>query len=273
MGPKFLEDVTDLAGRIAEAKEETRAANALWVFQHIQKTAGTSIVSEIATNTPLKLVNVFPTDEEYARYTHELFDESIRRREAEFRDPELNFVTGHFRRMHLDTIESFRPAKFFTFVRDPVSRVVSSYRYQMSPAHPPYQQFAQTFPRFIDYINHPESQNQVAKAICAKWPFQDLEASLERFEFIGVADRYPISFLLMTAFLHQPMFPLIYARKTESTGKNNIELTEELRTEILKQNEADTYVYNRAVAVIERLRPQIMAMERVAAVEPAPEAG
>lgn len=267
MGPRFLEKVTDLRKHIAKTKKDMKKQKAVWAFQHIQKTAGTSIVEELAVNSGLNLINIFLEPEDYVNYTHGAYSRIIRQNADAIRDPSLQLVTGHLRRENIDALQEIRPARIFTFTRDPVARVVSSYRYQRSPAHPTYAQFAKEFPTFLDYVNHPESQNAVAKAICAKWPFEDLEESLDRFEFIGTAERYALSFRLMTAFLAEPRFPVIHSRKTENTADNEVALTKEVRNEILRNNEADTYIHDRVVATLERLRPQIGALESAA---PAP---
>lgn len=257
----FLENVTDLKAHIADVKSEVERDNSVWLFQHVQKTAGTSLVTEIRQTLKLNYLNIHLLPHEYEGYTHKKFNTSIRRRADEIQDPKLQAISGHFVRMHMDTIESLRSARLFTFAREPVTRVISGYRYQRSPVHPTHEAFRRDFPKFEDWVEFDESQNLVAHAICKYKSMRDIDKALARFEFIGTTERYALSFRLMSAFLEKPRFPKIHANKTEDTDDNQIEVTPALREHILRLNEVDAYVHRRAVEVLERLRPQILALK------------
>ncbi len=52
-------------------------------------------------------------------------------------DTRCRSFSGHIRRPHIDFIQTELPGtRFFTLLREPVARVVSDYRYCLSPSHP-----------------------------------------------------------------------------------------------------------------------------------------
>lgn len=259
---KFAYDTDALADYMEAVRRDMAQTHAAWAFQHIQKTAGTSVVEDLARNCGVKLVNVFMTADDYAHESETTFDEVLERHAEAIRNPATELVTGHFLRRHLDRLEQIRPVRLFTFVRAPVARVVSAYRYYRSPAHPTHTAFARAFPDFMSYVNDPVSQNYMAKCICRDTEaFSDLEDSLARFALIGTAEQFALSFRLLSAFVRKPRFPVIHARKTEATADNAVVVDDEVRRAIWRVNAVDVAIYRRAGETLERLRPQILALE------------
>ncbi len=53
--------------------------------------------------------------------------------------------------------------RFFTMLREPVARVVSHYRYCVTPNFWGHEQFAAEFPTITDFIRDPRGQNGMSK--------------------------------------------------------------------------------------------------------------
>lgn len=256
----YDDTITDLAAYIAEVREGMRAGGEVWALQHIQKTAGTSIVADLQLNDRIRTVNVHLAPEDFVNATPDTFEKVLYRYEPNIMQPDVEFVTGHFRRKHLEMLQAMRPVRLFTFVRDPLERVLSSYRYQRSAEHPPHEKFKRDFPELEVYASHPVSQNSVAKMICSRGDLGDLDESMRRFAFIGVADRYDLSFRLMTAFMRSPRGPKVHDRKSDKSRDTADTISAEARETIVHFNQADRRIWEQASAVLARLEPQIEAL-------------
>ena len=135
-----------LASPVEDFAAAVRVRNPLLVFQHIQKTAGTSLTRELAmTFPPYKNIHItytpetVTTDDAMADATNAFLVDHPERR---FRS-----ASGHFDPRHIRMLRDAIPyASFFTILREPVARILSDYRYSTSPAHPPHASFLKDFP-------------------------------------------------------------------------------------------------------------------------------
>ncbi|MYZ48604.1 sulfotransferase family 2 domain-containing protein [Propylenella binzhouense] len=245
--------------------DQMRASGELWVFQHIPKTAGSSIAAELSRSNIIRYRNIYITPETYlsaARKT-DLLETQIEVTFGEVDPQSLDCVSGHFMRRHVETIARHRPVRLFTYVRDPVERIISEYRYSLTPKHPPHEKFAAQFPTIYDFVEAPISQNLLANYICAdRDSFSDLDERLAEFAFVGTLRQYQMSFFLMMSFLGDPRLPAVHERKTESTEQNRVEVTPELQGLIRKRNEVDYCIYRKAVEDLRASRDAIMGLRQ-----------
>lgn len=221
----------------------------LWIFQHIPKTAGSSLATELARyRAPYK--NLFLEYEDKTRTPVEKRERLVAGfLEAHGRTP-YRAVSGHLRRPNIDALIAALPeARLLTFVRDPVERVLSTYRYLLSPAHNDPQKFAVRFPTLLDYVRAPISRNLMTKFITGEGrgdPAEIVAFAFERFAFIGSQNLYDLSFRLMSALLWEETAPTVRANVTAGEHPAADRETVEL---IRRNNRLDQALYDAVMQV------------------------
>ncbi len=254
-------------GDLANGLENFLATNAftdeLCVFIHVPKTAGSSLGTELARMRK-PYVNIhrryfYGDTVTFSRIEDEIddviHDGAIARARA---------CSGHFNWMQAAPIRAARPdARFITFLRDPVARVISDYRYSRTPSHPTYEQTIARFPTIEHYIAAPETRDKMARFLMPPDVItrDQIDAFVSaNYAFIGLVERYPLSFNILSRLLGHDRQPAEHKRKTEDVEGNVVALTPELRSAIAAHNPRDHALYD-----ITRVR-----LEAVAASLPTP---
>jgi hypothetical protein len=222
---------------------------ALWLFVHIPKTAGSSLANEIARlRRPYRNIHVDYEDKDtpHEKQMQAAVDAFIRdAQEKRFRS-----ASGHITAQHARQIREAVPnTRLVTVLRDPVARVISDYRYARTPSHPPYQDFIRRFPTINHYVESRNSQNKMVKHLGSGKPSE----VFEEFTFLGALELYPMSFNILFRLMGENVMPQLHERKTEGTANNKVELTPELTREIKDANAEDVRIFN---AVRDALRTQ-----------------
>jgi Sulfotransferase family len=246
--------------------EQTRSADAVWGFSHIPKTAGSSLIASLeAHRAPYYNIHVRNYATGRAGFREQEW-EAVREfadiQKLAPADTRFRSFSGHMRRPHIDFIQTELPGtRFFTLLREPVARVVSDYRYCLSPSHPTHEQFAAQFPTITDFIRHPKGQNVMSKRLAAKWDTAEmvLDSVLHGFEFIGIMELYDVSLSMIFRLMGLTHIPTRRVNETISTDRNAIELSDAVREEIVARNAIDDALYR---AVREILEPQCEAWRR-----------
>jgi hypothetical protein len=178
-----------------EIEELRNESGVIWVFQHVPKTAGSSLLEEIHQRMPRPgFFNVYVTADLLERRDlkyGEAFQVSFQR----FMHQDISkymFVTGHFSRPNIIAMSNNPKARFFTILRDPLSRAISDYRYQQTPKHPPHKTFIKNYPTFDSYINDPGYRNTMSNYIAGvNSTFEECQAIvMSTSSFCGVFERY-----------------------------------------------------------------------------------
>ncbi len=151
---------------------------ALWVLHHLPKTAGSSIIQQLASCLqPNWIVDA------YTQSSGLTYEQSMDLAFAEFARKALStpyrFVAGHLERHHIQWFRGCERAKIFTFLRDPLTRTLSEYRYQQTPAFPGYRQFIARFPSFDHYLRDDTRRNPVVRALSGTLDVKRCVAILE----------------------------------------------------------------------------------------------
>ena len=118
--------------------EQTRSADAVWGFSHIPKTAGSSLIASLeAHRAPyynIRVKNYDTSNADFREQEWEAVREFADNQKSVPEDTRCRSFSGHMRRPHVDFIRTELPGtRFFTLLREPVARVVSDYRYCMTP--------------------------------------------------------------------------------------------------------------------------------------------
>lgn len=248
---------SDVAGYF-EANAD--APGAIWLFQHIPKTAGSSFRAELARRL-LPEANIAVDYGDDTRPHNVKLREAVEAFRAAAQRRPVRFASGHLPRPMIEQIRSAQPeVRLLTMLRDPVARVVSEFRYQRTPQHPPYRAFIERFPRFEDYLTAPESQNKMMEFL-RRSPADsvaDVIADLERsYSFIGVTECYELSCRILFRLLGEDALPSVYERRTLKQPNNQIPGLEDRVPRIRELNALDQQVYDHFRGLLERQRPVI----------------
>lgn len=221
----------------------------LWIFQHIPKTAGTSLSNEFGQHmAPYR--NIFIDYEDKDTPFVQRMSDAVDRFIAELRHVDIRSCSGHLTADLVGRIQLARPdARVVTFLRNPVSRVISDYRYQCSDMHPGNDEFRKAFPRIEDYVESRVSQNKMCLMIHGHHPEMTAQMVIDqinqRFAFVGLVEMYAMSFSCMFAAMGRPgMVPHTHARKTPDTQETRVEITQALRDRIGEVNQLDLAIYD-----------------------------
>jgi len=240
-------------GLEAYLDQERDDGAALWFFLHIPKTAGSSFGSEMASELQ-------PDANIHIDYRRTGIPNEVQRQEAvdrfiaEMPAKSYRFASGHLRYPAVRRIaDAHGNCRIITILRHPIGRVLSDYRYQCTPAHPPHEEFKIKFPTFESYVEHRTSQNKMYKFLCVnpKEPVSDLLRRMDwEFSFVGTLELYDLSFRLVTSLLGNPRDPKVYTRKTENNERNNIALSEDVVQRMKEVNAKDAEIFDHYQSIL-----------------------
>jgi hypothetical protein len=235
----------------------------LCLFVHVPKTAGTSLRAELARLLrPDANIVVDYTDTD--RSFHERMDEAVARFLAPGPARPPRFASGHILERHVRRISAARPGtRLVTFLRDPVARVVSDYRYQRSPRHPVHAEFAARVPDLASYIDLRWEANKMAQHLVpaelvqAGDPARCVDFVMRHYAFIGVQEFYALSFRALTALLGAPGWPSI---RENVNGEDPSEraVPDELAARIRAANALDDAIYQHVLRGWQRGQPTLV---------------
>jgi hypothetical protein len=249
-------------GRFDDYRREAAIGDSACIFVHVPKTAGTSLRAELAARLQPD-VNIEVDYNDTTRLFRDKMDDAVT---AFLQGPAAvtRFASGHVMGRHVAQMRAGLPgARFVTFLRDPVQRVVSDFRHQRSKRHPGHERFRATFPTIEDYASFRAEANKAAQHLispavyAARDPNECVEYLLRTYAFIGVQEMYPISFRTLTALIGEPAWPSL--RENVGAGGVEEEITTALVARIRQANALDCALYDAVFPRWRKIREALAA--------------
>lgn len=209
--------------------DPARTEGAMWIFQHVPKTAGSSLRAELlkAFDEPDDETNIHIDGTDPAIPFHARLDAAVEAFIARAGTRPYRFVSGHIFERHVSRLrQAFPSARVLTFLRDPVSRVISDYRYQRSSLHPGHLAFRAAVPTLEAYLEQPGESDKMARYLLPGPMFLDGDAErgfehlIDAVEFIGLQDEYAASFALLRHLVPLSPQPAAAERRNPPTQDN-----------------------------------------------------
>ena len=230
-------------------------------FIHIPKTAGTSFRRELEILLQ-PATNVYPdytkTDEPIRFQRPELVRELNKRDDLQ----ELRLATGHMPYSEARNI-SGRPVALLTFLREPVERMISDYRYQLSDAHPMKEIARKRWTDFEAFVSHQSTSNKMYRFLAMNnhEPVDEVISRLEeKFLFVGILEKYELCFRFITETLGLQSNPNVYANRALPNNKAQTEFSDSIMARMAEQNDKDYAIYNHFKSLWEKQEEQILTI-------------
>ncbi len=231
--------------------EAMRSDAGLWLFVHVPKTAGSSLGGELARIAPpYHNIHIDHTQRDRpgpARFDAavDAFLETARTAARPFRS-----ASGHILYRHMEAIRAALPGvRPVTMLRHPLARIVSDYRYQRSPIHPLHAEVISKAPDFRAFLDLPGPQNRMAKHLVPMPMIRRGQTAaavahvMDRFAFVGLQERYDLSFRLLTALIAGAPVAPTERRRVNEEGEA-VEVTPELEALARERNAVDWAIYD-----------------------------
>lgn len=233
-------------GLPAYLDEESDRPGDLWVFHHIPKTAGTSLAIEIRPLLGRSIAFNIDYLDETIPFPAKL-DRSVDTGISDALIERPRFATGHIRGHHIDRLRrELAPVKVFTLLRDPVRRMISDYRYQVSPAHPLADTVRRHFPTLPDFLEAKAWLDYQFRHLCLH-PDEPVQELIERvdatYTFVGTIETYPLSFHMLMRLLGSRKSPTVRLNRGKPMDPEE-EPSAALLARIREANQKDQAIYD-----------------------------
>jgi hypothetical protein len=248
---------------LEEFVQSESAPDCLWIFLHIPKTAGSSFATELSKKRrPYRNIHVDYSD---AATPHRLkMQMAVGQFLSDFQTTAFRSCSGHMNMPDVLSIKNAVPsARTITFLRNPVTRVISDFRYARTVAHPPYREFIAEFPTIESYVESPNSQNKMCKFLS---PQRDMNIPElidyldSTMSFIGLVEMYPMCFNIFFRLVGLNEFPKIRSNKTNATADNLVVESPALMARIRETNAGDFALYKFVRARLVNRRDEWVAL-------------
>jgi hypothetical protein len=246
----MISDLFDLGAKafIEQSLDNKDESKKPIIFIHVAKTAGSSFREELAErfqpseNVFVDFSNIeLPVSaEKYAAILENKLSELNSRRMAKCR-----MVSGHFNYDQIAGKENIAQGRLVTFIRDPISRLSSFYKYHCSVAHPDSNSFKIQYPTFRHFIQSPENTNGICRQLAPGIICNGTDAAewiMRNYYWVGIQESYVASVKLLFAMNGMRFSPRHSIRVSSSSyadfDPDDIRLAEEL-------NQMDLQMFNK----------------------------
>lgn len=240
------------------------AAEALWLFVHVPKTAGSSMQAEMsAIHKPAANIQIDYTDS--AKPYAQALDEAVQRFIDQHKEVPYRFATGHILCRHTEKIREAVPdARIYSMLRNPLARLISDYRYQRSEMNVARANFIATTPDFQTYVARPHVHNKTALALVPRPMVMAgdtagaIDYIMKNYIFIGLQEMYPLHLRAITTMMGYPRSAEAKVR-VNTEEDNKVILTPEEEAEMKRLNAVDFAIFNEFTAKWRPVRDNLRA--------------
>ncbi len=242
------------------------AGHPLWLFVHVPKTAGSSLVADAAAILqPSFNIDIDHTDT--TRTYQAKFDAAVQDFIAAQPGQGYRFATGHVVARHVETIRAAVPdLRCFTMLRAPLARLVSDYHYQRSSMNTAQTQFVTTTPSLDAYVARPHVHNKIALSLAPR-PMVlagDVEGCvahiMKSYAFVGLQETYPLSLRLLTTLMGEQRRPQAKVRVNRETTDRA--LPADMEALLRERNAVDIGIFQAFLAKWRGIREDLIAYLR-----------
>ena len=189
---------------------------------HIPKTAGSNFRAQMERHCTVTGID---RGTDYDDYYAGLRD-AAHRRIVELASPGLSFMSGHYRYRDVKDIARSQPFKvsFVTYLREPISRLLSDYFYSVSKVHTSQVAFLNQYPTFETYL---ADVGQINKQLAYLQPTDNASVAdtfecLEKdFAFVGITEQFETHFEELRIALNLPKSPPSRENASFSSGERD----------------------------------------------------
>ncbi len=214
-------------------------------FLHVPKTAGTSLLAALKKEYPHNF-----------HMSYDQIDEKLDEFINEQRSKNYDFFTGHFAIRHARKMwAADLKYSLITFIREPISRLISDYRYQKTELHPPHKEFIAKYPTFESWVLDVPPNIQLKKLM----GFIDnvdegYYKLLTQYAFIGVTELYDLSVNVLGGITGRDFTSTPKKLNvTEKLSINEINPSEKLIEKLNEIHYIDIQIYNRIYSHFARI--------------------
>ncbi|MBJ90404.1 MAG: hypothetical protein CMO98_11170 [Woeseia sp.] len=204
----------------------------LLAFCHIEKAAGTSLIHILRRIFQLQYAAVRPLYPDSGHnFTNRDLDTYLKL------NPFLKAIGGHACLPTENLLQRHQTIKFITQVREPVSRVLSQYRFWINRMNRSLS--------IHDFLSDPTTHNYQVKKIAGEVNLDKAKAVIsEHFLLVSTVDQFNEFIVLLGAALSVPYQNLTYKRRNiaESTPQEKIDTN--INSQIYEQNQLDKDLYD-----------------------------
>jgi len=161
---------------------------------------------------------------------------------------EYKLVSGHLWDEHINLLRENNFNHYaVTFLRHPIQRIISQYRYMCTPKHPEYENFIERYPNFDDFALKEIKPNYIANVLVggAKSFDEYWNKLKERYAFIGLSEYYNTSMVILMNALNLPYKIAEKKNVTVQTAENsNLEIDYKVYNKLTKIHSLDMQMFN-----------------------------
>ena len=217
-------------------RKRAEAQGKLIVYLHVPKAAGNSSIGLIKKHvSKFKSIQWNDIDKSWENFIEE-----------HLKDP-FDLVSGHFRDKHIDLLID-AGIEFFTvsFIRHPIDRIVSQYKYMCTPAHPDYIEFKKQYPTFESFISRNVGDNVMSRILVrGAFSLPNYLRKLDsKYGFIGLTEFYHLSMSILLDII-EGQYKLEPRRNvTRSNKDNSFELKHSTYLDLARSQSLDIEMFN-----------------------------
>lgn len=205
------------------------------VYLHIPKAAGNSSISYIKDIRP----KAYPID---WRNIDESWNNFIKVNETE----KYDIVSGHFNYNHISKLKnSNTKATYITFIRHPIERFISQYKYMYTKAHPDHVDFREKNKDFGKWVLGRKDNIMSLILVGGARSIRDILRKIDdNYSFVGISDYYNTSMNIISTALDTKFKLSERKNVTNISEAPKIELSQKLYKELCHRHSLDLQLYN-----------------------------